>query len=153
MLHHTREICWFVLTIHEKSAGFYLQYTRHEFTLLAVSGHFSVRRTVEYPCGLKHTPRYTRNLLVCIHDTREICWFVSTIHEKSAGLYPRYTRNLLVCIGDTRELNLLVCVYNTREMNLHYWLSVSIFSVWRGAVDPCGLKCTREICWFVSTIH
>ena len=94
------------------------------------------------PCGLKHTPRYTRNLLVCIHDKREICWFVSTINEKSARLYLQYTRikSAPLCLQYTRNEFTLLAV---REH----------FSVWRAVVDPCGLKRTREICWFVSAIH
>ena len=156
VLHDTREICWFVLAIHEKSAGFYLQYTRNEFTLLAVSGHFSVWRAVAYPCGLKHTPRYTRNLLVCIHDTLEICWFVSTINEKSARLYLQYTR-----IKAAR-----LCLQYTRNEFTLLAVSGHFFSM-EAVVYPCGLKhtprytrnllvCihdTLEICWFVSTIH
>ena len=88
-------------------------------------------------CGLKRT--------------REICWFVFTILEKSAGLYLQYSRNLLVCIYNTREICwfiftlleksaglylhytriLLVGIYNTREISLHYLLSVGCsVSLW-----------------------
>ena len=76
--------------------------------------------------------QYSRNLLVCIYNTREVCWFVFTILEKSAGLYLQYSRTLLVCIYTTREFCWLVST-------IHEKLVYTTCCLW-DAVYNCGFN-------------
>ena len=92
--------------------------------------------SMEGCCGSLWLETYTRNLLICIHDTLEICSFVSAIHEKSAGLYLQYTRNLLVCIHDTREICSFVSAIHENQV---CWFISAIHD--------------NQICWFVSIMH